>query len=115
MTTIERILELQEESGMNNKALETAVGLTNASITSWKKGKYAPGVDAIVKLAQFFHVSTDYLLCLSDARTHEVGISLSEEERLLIEAYRTTNVQGRFNIIHVCMSEKGKGEAVLVG
>lgn len=112
MTTIERILQLQEESGLNNKALETAAGLTNASITSWKKGKYAPGVDAIVKLAQFFHVSTDYLLCLSDQRTQEIGISLTEEERLLIEAYRSSNVQGRFSIIQVCMNEKGKGEAV---
>jgi transcriptional regulator with XRE-family HTH domain len=108
MTTIERILQLQEESGLNNKALEVAVGLTNSSITSWKKGRYAPSAEAIVKLAQFFHVTTDYLLCVSDSKISELVISLSPKEQILIDAYRSASDEGQFNIIQVCMNEKEK-------
>lgn len=119
MTTIDRILQLQEERGLNNKTLETEAGLTNASITSWKKGKYAPGVDAIVKLARYFGVTTDYLLCMSDTRNPSIGISLTSKEQLLVDAYRSADDDGQFRIIQVCMNARDaaaeKGESVNVG
>lgn len=119
MTTIDRILRLQEERGLNNKTLEMEVGLTNSSITSWKKGKYAPGVDAIIKLAKYFGVTADYLLCLSDTRTPEIGISLTSKEQILVDAYRSADDEGQMRIIQVCMnvrdSAAGKGATVSAG
>lgn len=118
MTTIERIMELQEERGLNAKTLETEAGLTNGSITSWKKAKYAPGTEAITKLAKYFGVTTDYLLCLSDTRTPKVGISLSDHEQLLIKAFRSADAEGQQNIIFACQYElrkTGKGEVVSAG
>ena len=111
MTTVERILALQQKNGLNNKALEQAVGLANASITSWKSGKYAPSTDAIIKLAKFFDVSADYLLCISEqsSRTGE-GISLTEEEELLLRAFHISSAGGRFRIIQLCMNELDRAE-----
>jgi len=114
MDTIDRILDLQAKAHISNKDLESAANLANGSVTNWKKRRYSPGVDAIINLAQYFQVSSDYLLCLSDIPSYGgIGNSISEEERLLIEAYRSANVQGRFNIIHACMTERQeKGQAV---
>lgn len=33
-------------------------------------------------------------------------ISLSEEELLILNAYRSASVEGRFHIIQTCMNEK---------
>ena len=42
--------------------LEKAVGITRGSIANWKAGRCKPGVDALVKLADYFGVSLDYFL-----------------------------------------------------
>ena len=113
MDTIERILDLQAQSKISNKDLELAAHLANGSLTNWKKRRYSPGVDAIINLAKYFQVTADYLLCLSDSPTHErIEKSISEEELLLIKAYRSATAEGRFNIIHTCMTEKQEKEYV---
>lgn len=116
MDTIDRILKLQEQAEISNKDLESAANLANGSVTNWKKRRYSPSVDAIINLARYFQVTSDYLLCLSDNPTGDkIEKSITEEEALLLEAYRNATAQGRFNIIHVCMSEREKGQAVIAG
>lgn len=115
MSFYERYENLCSERGMKpqNPEMQKICGVTSGSISGWKSGS-SPKIEVLCRLATYFDVSTDYLLGLSEVRKPKIFV-LSEEERLLIEAYRTSNVQGRFNIIHVCMSEKEKAESVLVG
>lgn len=74
----QRILDLMKERNLNQHQLEVAAGLKNASIRGWVKGKKRddgeyvptnPSSDSIIKLATYFNVSADYLLCLSDEPT----------------------------------------------
>ncbi len=107
MDTIERILALQEQDGITNKELEKVAKLANGSITNWKNRRYFPSVSAIVNLAQYFHVTTDYLLCLSDTTNHQdVWNSITHEDQLLLDGYHAATPQGRFRIIQVCMNER---------
>lgn len=107
MDTIDRILALQERANISNKDLETVANLANGSVTNWKKRRYSPGVDAIVNLARYFQVTSDYLLCLSDNPIPEkIEKSLTEEEALLMEAYHNATIQGRFRIVQACMNEQ---------
>ena len=108
MDTLERILELQKQSGLTVKALEAATGISNGSFSKWKKGTYAPSAEAVLRLAKYFHVSTD-------SPCPKVEISLTEEEQLLLDAFRSATPQGRFNIITTCMCEKRKGDNESVG
>lgn len=112
MDTLERILELQKQSGLTVKALEAATGISNGSFSKWKKGTCAPSAEAVLRLAKYFHVSTDYLFCLSDSPYPKVEISLTEKEKILIDAYRAANDMGQLNIIYVCLDEmkKAKGD-----
>lgn len=110
MDTLERILELQKQSGLTVKALEAATGISNGSFSKWKKGTYAPSAEAVLRLAKYFHVSTDYLFCLSDSPYPKVEISLTEKEKILIDAYRTADDMGQLNIIYVCLDEMKKSK-----
>lgn len=71
----------------------------------WEDKDIAPDGKTLCKLCEYFHVTSDYLLGLSDSKTPQ-GDNLTEEERLLLEAYRSASTQGRFHIIQVCMNEK---------
>lgn len=119
MDTVDRIFELVKESGLSNQAVEKAAGLSNGSFSKWKKREYLPSADYILKLARYFEVSADYLFCLSDVKeVQQIGISLTQEEELLVNAFRSTSTQGRFRIIQVCMNEMdttGKGATVNAG
>lgn len=108
MDTLERILELQKQSGLTVKALEAATGISNGSFSKWKKGTYAPSAEAVLRLAKYFHVSTDYLFCLSDSPYPKVEISLTRKEKILIDAYRAADDMGQLNIIYVCLDEMKK-------
>lgn len=110
MDTLERILELQKQSGLTVKALEAATGISNGSFSKWKKGTYAPSAEAVLRLAKYFHVSTDYLFCLSDSPYPKVEISLTEKEKILIDAYRAADDMGQLNIIYVCLDEMKKSK-----
>lgn len=57
---IERIKQLCDESGSNLSKLERECGLANATIRRWESG--APNVESLVKVADHFGVSVDYLL-----------------------------------------------------
>ena len=59
---VDRIFKLMEEKGVNATTLTKDAGLTNGLITQWKQGKQKPSTDAVVKIAAYFGVTTDYLL-----------------------------------------------------
>ena len=63
---IERILALMEERRVNAKQLTLDAGLPNSSVTEWKKGRAKPSTDAIIKIAAYFGVTTDWLLTGSE-------------------------------------------------
>jgi transcriptional regulator with XRE-family HTH domain len=58
-----------EREGIKAKTLTENVGINHNAVTDWKNGKSKPGTDAIVKMAEYFNVSTDYLLGKTDDPT----------------------------------------------
>lgn len=68
MRIIDRVDELLKERGQTGKELATAIGISPGNITEWRKDRGKPTADVLAKLADFFSVSTDYLLGLTDQR-----------------------------------------------
>ncbi len=62
----ERLKALRTEKNIGQNSLAKELGLSNASISYWETGKQEPCAEAIFKLAQYFDVTADYLLGLSD-------------------------------------------------
>lgn len=70
-----RLVELREKAGLSRQQLADSIGLSRASIEYYEKDKRHPDTDTIIKIAQYFHVTTDYLLGLSITPTKNKKLS----------------------------------------
>ena len=59
---INTILKLMEENHVTAKQLTSDLGLSGSAISEWKKGKGRPSTEAVVKIANYFQTSADYIL-----------------------------------------------------
>ena len=57
-----RVFELRKQRGLKQKELGEAVGLSYKSISTIESGTNSTTIEKLVALADFFQVSTDYLL-----------------------------------------------------
>ena len=64
--TAERLKELRAEKGISAKALGKIIGVSDASIICWENNQYDIKGENLAKLAQYFGVTTDYLLGLEE-------------------------------------------------
>lgn len=69
MNTVKRITALFENSGKSKRSILLELDFSPTALAEWNRGKAKPTVEAIIKLAEYFNVSADYLLCLSDNPT----------------------------------------------
>ena len=64
----EILRELRKEKNISQKALSEFVGCTERSIRYYESKQRRPDLDVLIKIAQFFEVSLDYLAGLTDER-----------------------------------------------
>ncbi len=62
----ERLKELRIEKELSQAQLAKATGLSHTSIVYWETEQRVPNANAIIILAGFFGVTTDYLLGVED-------------------------------------------------
>ena len=58
----EFLAKLRKERGILQKELANYLNVTVATISNYEKGIHSPDLNTLVKLADFYGVSTDYLL-----------------------------------------------------
>lgn len=66
MDFADRIAELRDSRALTQKQLAANTGLSEIGIRSYEGRRRKPAHDAIMSLADFFNVSTDYLLGRTD-------------------------------------------------
>lgn len=98
-----RIAEQRKKKKLSQTKFAEKFGVGRSTIAMWETGDREPDLDTIQKLANFFGVTTDYLLGLSDdpdpiskdetdikkileqkEKAHFEGHELTEEERKFI-------------------------------
>lgn len=79
----ERIRALREQAGMTQSELARRLSITRSSVNAWEMGISAPSTQYLIRLAEIFQVSTDYLLGRSGTATVSVA-GLSEEDIRLV-------------------------------
>lgn len=75
----EKIKELRILRKMTQVELAKALGLTKQCVSNWENDNVLPSIDMLCKLADFFSVTTDYLLCREEAEVLSVD-GLSKDE-----------------------------------
>ncbi|HBG1029190.1 TPA: helix-turn-helix transcriptional regulator [Clostridioides difficile] len=80
---ISRILDLMKKNNITAKQLTNDLEISNSSVSDWKKGKGKPSSDAIVKIAEYFNVTTDYLLLgITCNKTNNTNLTENDHEIL---------------------------------
>ena len=62
MNTVDKILFLLRERGIEQKQFASDIGVSQQAVSEWKSGKTQSYRKHIDKIAEYFHVSADYLL-----------------------------------------------------
>lgn len=97
-----RLKELRDEKKLSQEEVAKAIGTSQTNIGRWEKGLNEPSSGFVIKLANYFEVSIDYLLGReddfgnitvtpspsSDLSASSPNASLTPEERELLELYK---------------------------
>ena len=63
-----RIKELRQSQGLSQEALGKIIGVKRYSVYTYEKGRNYTDIQHLMELADYFDVTTDYLLGRSDNR-----------------------------------------------
>lgn len=69
---------LRKERGISQKKAATDLGISQALLSHYEKGIRECGLDFVIKCSEYYGVTTDYLLGVSDSRTGIAPDSLSQ-------------------------------------
>ena len=90
----EKLKSLRLEKNLTQKQIADRIGLAISAVSSYESGSRYPSYDVLVKLSRIFHVSTDYLLGITDKRNVDVtGLNDNEIELVskLVDMLRNKN------------------------
>lgn len=75
----ERLRMLRKSKNISQIELGKHIGVTKQSISNWENDNIQPSIEMLLKLAEYFSVSTDYILGLNDKKILDVS-SLTDDE-----------------------------------
>lgn len=79
----EKLHSLRTEMKLTQKQVADRIGLAISAVSSYESGTRYPSYETLIKLSRMFHVSTDYLLGLTEKRSVDVT-GLEDDEIELI-------------------------------
>ena len=82
------LAELRQERGLTQKELGQVLCVSTGTISNYENGVHLPDAEKLIILADFFHVSTDYLLGRTRYRETQNDFQKSLlENRLAFDAF----------------------------
>lgn len=81
----ERIKELRLSLGLNQIQFGRKLFITKQCVSNWENGNIQPSIDMLIKICNVFHVSSDYLLGLTNDCSLNVS-GLTSEQILHIQS-----------------------------
>lgn len=107
--TFERIKELAKKRGLSINSLEEKMGYSRNTIYALKRNK--PGSEKLQEIADYFNVSTDYLLGRTDnpniAQEGQAPATNPLEEQALVMFRKETSGMSEADVIKFTTALKG--------
>lgn len=88
---LKNLRKLRDETGITQKQLAEAIGVSQQSINKYENHSIEPDIDTMVRIADYFDTSVDYLIGNSLVRRRIESVShydLNQEEEQLLLGYR---------------------------
>ena len=95
---------LRKEKGLSQVELAKALNVSKACISMIEIGKNEPTAITLIKYADFFECSIDYLLGREDdfgnitIQKEKSSVDLTAEEKSLLDTFRKLNTKNRMHV-----------------
>ena len=81
----DKIKVLREGKNVSQKELAQAIGVSDVMVSLYEQGKKYPSLSTIVRIAEYFNVSTDYLLGIKTSANDDIPENIKAVARNLME------------------------------
>ena len=99
-----RIRELRQEHGLRQNQLAKSVNVAANTLSQFESGKANPGYETLIAIADYFEVTTDYLLGRADdfgkvtVMAEKTSAFPDSDEKELLSSYRKVGAIGKARI-----------------
>lgn len=96
-----KITELRQELKLKQAELANQLNISVKKLGAWEQQRAEPSIGDIIKLADFFKVSTDYLLGReNDYGFVEIkGIELLQSQKVMLKVFDELNASGQLKAV----------------
>jgi transcriptional regulator with XRE-family HTH domain len=95
-----RIRSLRKQKGLLLIDLAVKLNVLKSSISQWENNKRVPDVTRIKEIAEFFNVSTDYIIGLTDVEYNPKDKQLQD----ILKIYESMNSEKKKEIVDLIKS-----------
>lgn len=95
-----KLLLLRKEKGVSQADVAEYIGLTVAAYQNYENGRREAGYDTISKLADFYGVTTDYLL----GRDSQNDLTPSQKEEIALKKWLSLDEEKRAAVLQMMES-----------
>ena len=92
-----RLKELRFQNDLTQTQFAQALGVAQQTVGGWEKNNSSPNYDLLNKIADYFNVTTDYLL----GRDMQAPAPLSLQQTALIRGFDGLNEDGQATLLNV--------------
>ncbi len=88
---LENLRALRENAGISQKQLADAIGVSQQSINKYENHNIEPDIETMIRIADYFDTSVDYLIGHSNVRRkieNTTKCELNKQEFSVIEQFR---------------------------
>lgn len=79
----QRLKQLRQDRNFTQAQVASRIGVTASMVSSYETDIRLPSYDVLIRIADLFGVTTDYLLCRQEKRFLDIS-KLSSEEAALV-------------------------------
>lgn len=84
---MKNLVKLRKEAGLSQEKLGEILHLSDSTIGSYETGRRFPDTSTIIALCNYFHVSADYMLDLTNIRRSAKDVIQDSELAELIDSF----------------------------
>jgi len=78
-----RLKQLRSDKHLTQAQVAERIGVTPSMVSAYESDLKVPGLDTIIRIANLFGVTVDYILCREDKRFLDIS-DLNDEEAAVI-------------------------------
>lgn len=96
----DNLRELRKEQNLTQKAVSEKLGIPEPTYGAYEQGRTEPPIDLIIKLANIFECSVDYLLGrASELDVVNIQTDLTEQQKELLQNFDKLNTEGKARLM----------------